>query len=82
MPYIRQDRRLGAEHIPQNAGELNYAITKLLCGYIRSKGESYSTFNECIGALECAKLELYRRLVVPYERGKMLEHGDVYEHGE
>lgn len=30
------------------------------------------------GAIECCKLELYRRAVVPYENGKRLENGDVY----
>ena len=29
-------------------------------------------------ALECAKLELYRRLAAPYEDEKRKETGDVY----
>ncbi len=35
-------------------------------------------FNAVVGALECAKLELYRRMVAPYENGKIAENGDVY----
>jgi len=31
-----------------------------------------------MGALEGAKLEFYRRVVVPYEEKKMKENGDVY----
>ena len=32
-----------------------------------------------LGAVECAKLELYRRAVVPYEKKKIKENGDVYD---
>jgi hypothetical protein len=31
-----------------------------------------------MGALECAKLELYRRQVDEYEDQKKVLHGDVY----
>jgi hypothetical protein len=34
--------------------------------------------NEAIGVLECAKLELYRRVAAPYEDEKIAESGDVY----
>lgn len=32
-----------------------------------------------VGALECAKLELYRRIAIPYEEQKIQENGDVYD---
>ena len=32
-----------------------------------------------IGVLECAKLELYRRVAAPYEDDKIDENGDVYQ---
>jgi hypothetical protein len=35
-------------------------------------------YNDVIGALECCKLELYRRMVAPYENTKIKENGDVY----
>jgi len=38
----------------------------------------YAHLNEVVGVLECAKLELYRRVVAPYEDQKMTESGDVY----
>ena len=38
----------------------------------------YARINELIGVLECAKLELYRRIAVPYEDTKIAENGDVY----
>jgi hypothetical protein len=42
----------------------------------------YAHLNEVIGALECAKLELYRRIAVPYEDQKITESGDVYRSGK
>lgn len=60
-----------------HAGELNYTITKL-CHLVAGKEtRSYNTFNKIIGVLECVKLELYRRIVVPYEDEKIEENGDV-----
>lgn len=62
----------------QNAGELNFQITGLIQQFLDFHGQSYGTFNTVVGALECAKLELYRRLVVPYENAKIQDNGDVY----
>jgi hypothetical protein len=61
-----------------SAGELNYAITCLVRGYLRQNGLRYQQINDVVGALEGAKLEFYRRVVVPYEDRKMLANGDVY----
>jgi hypothetical protein len=65
-------------------GELNYLITRVVQKYVWSKAAcggkpNYRRFNAAIGALECAKLELYRRAVAPYEDQKIKENGDVYE---
>ena len=81
MPYIKPELRPEVRLIPQaitNAVELNYYISYLIDHFINNKGKSYSTINEVIGALECAKLELYRRIAVPYEDIKIQENGDVY----
>lgn len=81
MPYIRtEDReRLARKgEAPLTTGELNYAITKLLVGYAELKGLSYLTINDCLGALEGAKAEFYRRVAVPYEDAKAHLNGDVY----
>lgn len=64
---------------PANAGQLNYKITQEIWEYIRDMGQSYTTYNDVIGVLECAKLELYRRMIGPYEDKKKEENGDVYE---
>ncbi|KKN25215.1 hypothetical protein LCGC14_0886960 [marine sediment metagenome] len=65
------------EHIDK-PGELNYAITEMMINYLNRKGVSYTNMNEVIGVLECAKLELYRRMTAPYEDVKIDENGDVY----
>jgi hypothetical protein len=78
MPYIEQHRRdqLLYED-PVTAGELNYELTMTCLEYL---GEipTYQGYNDVIGALECAKLEFYRRRVSAYEDWKMAENGDVY----
>lgn len=80
MPYITEPARRTLEHFkPAGPGELNYAITKLCTQYLRTYGTAYSTINEIIGVLECAKIEFYRRVAEPYEDGKILENGDVYD---
>ena len=81
MPYIKRSRRngiLNRKDLPGNAGELNYLITEEINKYLSKHQESYKTYNDIIGVLECAKLELYRRLVSPYEDIKIKENGDVY----
>jgi len=57
-------------------GMLNYAFTKTMLACYPNT--SYKTINECIGLLECCKLEMYRRLAAPYEDNKVIENGDVY----
>ena len=87
MPYIRKQNRdqLRASESPLQitSGELNYLITNLCNRFIRGMEiatgrPSYWTINMVIGALECAKLELYRRVAAPYEDQKCAENGDVY----
>ncbi len=87
MPYIKEEKRekfdeglalieesLDVEYFE---GELNYIVT-YLCKYLYEAYPDYQRINALIGALECAKLELYRRVAVPYEDKKMQENGDVY----
>lgn len=88
MPYIKQDQRdqldshigslLKALPEDQYAGNLNYVITRLADGLLQRQ-KNYACINEIIGALECAKLELYRRVAGPYEDTKVIENGDVYD---
>ena len=59
-------------------GELNYLITRLALMYLDKHGTSYNTISDVVKAMECAKLEFYRRVAAPYENEKIRENGDVY----
>lgn len=81
MPYIKKDdRKLITEGAnPNTAGQLTYAITMLLVRFIQTHKFSFDEgIIPCVGALECAKLELYRRKVAGYEDTKIEQNGDVY----
>lgn len=54
-------------------GHLNYLLFKIAKDYC----ENYKDYSDFIGELESAKLEIYRRLVAPYEDEKIKENGDV-----
>ena len=86
MPYIKREQRDIFRELPKdlgyrcdNAGELNYVFTVIVQNYLRDKGLNYQNINDCIGALEGCKLELYRRIAAPYEDTKIDENGDVKE---
>lgn len=81
MPYIDPERRIPDDkrgYTATSAGELNYAITRLCDLWLQDHGVTYGQINTVIGALECAKLELYRRIAAPYEDVKRHDNGDVY----
>ena len=84
MPYIKQEDRSKFTdmfcNLPEfkTPGEFNYAITMVCKEYLSDKGESYQTYNDLIGALECCKLEFYRRAVTIYENKKIDENGEVF----
>ncbi len=88
MPYIKLDRRCDIDSdlmregicwTPENAGELNFLVSTFIANYIRANGCKYAVVNEMIGALECAKMELNRVIVGPYEDLKIQENGPVYD---
>lgn len=96
MPYITPEDRErfvhelchGKENLAEavgeicnNAGDLNYAFTVISQTYLREKGLRYQHINDIIGALEGAKIELYRRVAVDYEDKKIAENGDVLPKG-
>jgi hypothetical protein len=86
MPYITQVERAKVDTIVSfndikdaslTVGQLNYIITKILHNYLDQSGKNYTNMNNVIGVLECAKLELYRRQLAPYEDLKIQLNGDV-----
>lgn len=82
MPYIiPEDRAVlepHSEHEAMTPGELNFQVTVLVDTYLAGHLD-YQAINDVIGVLECAKLELYRRIASPYEDQKIDLNGDVYE---
>jgi hypothetical protein len=82
MPYIKQENRgifeTAINSIPlMEVGGLNYLITNCCIKYLEQHPQSYKTYNDIIGVLECAKLEFYRRRIAQYEDKKIVENGDV-----
>lgn len=84
MPYISQERRaLFDEHIEniaknlQSGGEINYCVYRLCLEFIKNQGMSYNTSMVPFSALGAAQMELYRRIIAPYEDKKIAENGDV-----
>jgi hypothetical protein len=94
MPYISQIKRENlnnkmhnlTEYLESNdvnIGEMNFIISNILNIYIQKTKKqdifNYTVCNNLIGVLECAKLELYRKVISKYEDDKILENGDLYE---
>ncbi len=79
MPYVKKSDRIRLDEggDAQTPGELNYIITKTVDAYLNRTPRNYAKYNEVIGVLECAKLELYRRVIAEYEDTKIEENGDV-----
>ena len=80
-PYIDRKERTHLDEgaTPVRAGQLNYAITRMVWKYLgEGRSLSYSAINEVIGVLEAVKLELYRRVAAGYEDTKKADNGDVY----
>jgi len=80
VPYIRPELRpiCDRTHLACDEGQLNYLVSKAVNDYLARRKLNYKTLNAAVGVLECAKLELYRRIAAPYEDGKLAENGDVY----
>jgi hypothetical protein len=91
VPYITELDRTKLKHITdeigilylghqspaQSSGWVNYLITKILRRFVGWYGESYGVYNTLIGALECCKMELYRRQAALYEDKAIERNGDV-----
>lgn len=79
MPYIPKGRRVSidAGDWPRNVGELTYKLARCVDSYI-GPSPFFQDIGEAIAALECLKLELYRRVVAPYEDDRREENGDAF----
>jgi hypothetical protein len=88
MPYIMKEKRAildpAIEELVEAfgklddagfAGNLNYVVSKLLKTLYPAP--NYQRFNDMVGAMECCKLELYRKRIAPYEELKERENGPI-----
>lgn len=90
MPYIKPFYRKAVDkqvceltklikkHFSENDidGVVNYMFCKILLKVLGDK-PSYLRYERILGALECIKQELYRRVITPYEEEKKKENGDI-----
>lgn len=86
MPYIKREDRTRFEealislskNVPETPGELNYLFSTVASMYLSQKREvRYQYLNDIMGALEGAKLEIYRRIAAPHEDLAMKKNGDL-----
>lgn len=79
MPYIKEQARNALDRgaIPCDPGELNYVLIQKILSYLGDKPH-YADFNNALGVLTAVQLELYRRMVAPYEDTKRDENGDIF----
>ncbi len=80
MPYIDPERRRDLDAFggfPVSTGELTYKIYKICMQYLNKSEGRFQDRSEVIAALECAKLEFYRRQLSEYEDSAILRNGDV-----
>lgn len=85
MPYITKEDRKSIDKninfVPQNGGELQYAIAAMIQSYYQDCCDNkprYKDMEAMMGALNGANLEHYRCVVEPYENEKMNQNGHVY----
>lgn len=61
-------------------GLANYVITRIVLGiFMPARERRYRLIARVMAALECAKLEIYRRVAGPYEDQCIANNGDLWE---
>ncbi len=95
MPYIKPEIRDRINGVidtcideihevvePENMlGVANYTVTRIVLGLVKQYEPRwrYANLAQVIATLEAAKLEIYRRLVGPYEDEVIKKNGDLEE---
>jgi hypothetical protein len=59
------------------SGHINYLNFIIIKRWIKKNGKKYFVFAAIVGTLVCCILEIYRRLIVPYETEKINSNGDA-----
>jgi hypothetical protein len=77
MPYIKSSLRADACNIPEDQGQLCYALTRLCQNYLRARKESFATYGEIRNAIMSSwDVHFYPKLL-KYESKKRKQNGDV-----
>ncbi len=88
MPYVLPEvrERLDKDILSaQNPGELGYTVAMLIDAYIFRNSRDpekpefwFKDVAELMGTIESIKMEVYRRVVVPYENYQLNRAGDCF----
>lgn len=82
MPYVAPERRPQYDRYeqmpPENGGDLNYVICRLVARYTEYHGLKYDVIASVRDALGGALNEYNVRVADPYERKKESENGTVW----
>ena len=84
MPYISKERRYYLGEVIEalkpltiRPGDVAYLISHITNNTIEKYGTDFTQLSQIVGELEASKLEIYRRIVSPYEEFKKEANGDV-----
>lgn len=92
MPYLKKDFRREIDQygnlqellkytttleLKDFLGAVNYIIFSIVKVWLDYHGINYGNVSSIIGTVDCAKEELRRRILNPYEDTKISENGDV-----
>ncbi len=84
MPYIPQKDREPAIDMFADSGDFAFKLTDDILEHLSQRFQLDSTprrfqhYASAVGVIELVKLELWRRLIVPYEEEKIKKDGDVF----
>jgi len=93
MPYIKEENRNKIDYAIEelveqfrneigwsDTGAANYTITRVILGCMKPvNGWTYDSLSDVIKTLECAKLEIIRRLLDKHENNAIIKNGDLNE---
>ncbi len=80
MPYLNESMKDSLDNqtiLPSEPGHLTYTLYAQCLKYIHLRGLRFFVLCEVMGALLCCILEIYRRVIAPYEDSKIKSNGDV-----
>ncbi len=82
MPYLDHRRKADLDSGRVQAtqpGDLTYVLTRECVRFVNCRGDvRFLDLAMVLGCIGATLLEFYRRVVVPYEKNKCRDNGDVY----